>query len=141
VNTKRFVLSVVAVWVVAQVLAILIHGFILAPDYKPFYGMLLRPMTGSPGLPALGLPGAHLMFAIGFVALFARGVPRAGHAISQGARFGTLAWMLGPVPMYLIWFADQPWPFALTVKQIALDLVGMLILGTLTAKLYRGSKA
>jgi hypothetical protein len=37
-------------------------------------------------------------------------------------RFGVLAWLFGPVPMYLLWFAEQPWPFSLTIKQLALEL-------------------
>ena len=47
-STKRFVGTVVIVFVVAQVFAIVIHGFILGPDYRPFYGTLLRPMQAAP---------------------------------------------------------------------------------------------
>ncbi len=43
--------------------------------------------------------------------------------------------------MYLLWFAEQPWPFSLTIKQLALELVTMLVLRTLTAMLYTPSPA
>jgi hypothetical protein len=80
--------------------------------------------------------------AIAFVALFSRWVrPTPGEEIPQGLRFGVLAWLIGPVPMYLLWFAEQPWPFSLTIKQLALDLFTMLVLGTFTALLYRPSPA
>lgn len=40
---RRFIWTVVAAFSVSQVFAIVIHGFILGPDYRPFYGTLLRP--------------------------------------------------------------------------------------------------
>ena len=60
-----------------------------------------------------------------------------GDAIAQGLKFGVLAWLFGPVPMYLLWFAEQPWPLSLTIKQVLLELFTMLVLGTFTAMLYR----
>jgi hypothetical protein len=39
--------------------------------------------------------------------------------------------------MYLLWFAEQPWPLSLTIKQLVLELFTMLVLGTLAAMLYR----
>lgn len=139
--TKRSVVTVVAVFLVSQVFAIVIHGFVLGPDYRPFYGTLLRPMdpsasgAGSAWMVTF-LPLAHLATAIAFVALYSRWV-RPGPEIPQGLRFGILAWLFGPVPMYLLWFAEQPWPLSLTIKQLVLELFTMLVLGTLTAMAYR----
>lgn len=137
-STKRFIGTVVAVFLVSQVFAIVMHGFILGADYRPFYGTLLRPMDApdAPKWIAAFLPLAHLAMAIAFVALFVRWV-RPGPEIPQGLRFGVLAWLFGPVPMYLLWFAEQPWPFSLTIKQLVLDLFTMLVLGTLTSMLYK----
>ena len=137
-NTKRFIWTVVAVFFVAQVFAIVIHGFILGADYRPFLGTLLRPMatSGSAAWMVLFLPLSHLAMAIAFVALYARWV-RPGPEIPQGLNFGVLAWLFGPAPMYLLWFAEQPWPFSLTIKQLVLDLFTMLVLGTLAAVLYK----
>jgi hypothetical protein len=145
VRTKRFIWTVVAVFVVAQVFAIVIHGFILGADYRPFYGTLLRPIDPSGGGPlwmVAFLPLSHLAMAIAFVALFSRWVRpgrggRGGDEIPQGLRFGVLAWLLGPVPMYLLGFAEQPWPLSLTIKQLVLELFTMLVLGTLVAMCYR----
>jgi hypothetical protein len=140
VTTKRFIGTVLAVFVVAQVFAIVIHGFILGADYRPFYGTLLRPMDAAGGAQwmVVFLPLAHLAMAIAFVALYSRWVrPGAGPEIPQGLRFGVLAWLFGPVPMYLLWFAEQPWPLSLTIKQLVLELFTMLVLGTLAAMLYR----
>jgi len=144
-NTKRFALTVIMVFVISQVFAIVIHGFIPGPDYQPFEGTLLRRMQGGDaGTPwmVMFLPVAHLSTAIAFVALFSRWVrPQPGEEIPQGLRFGVLAWLFGPVPMYLLWFAEQPWPFSLTLKQLGFDLFTMLVLGTLTALVYRPAPA
>ena len=141
---KRFIGTVIMVFVISLVFAIVIHGLILGPDYQAFHGTLLRPtqQQGGPGADEpwmiLLLPLVHLVIAVAFVALFDRWVrPVPGEEIPQGLRFGALAWLFGPVPMYLLWFAEQPWPFSLTLKQLGLDLFTMLVLGTLTAMLYR----
>ena len=134
--TKRFIGAVATAFVVAQVFAIVIHGFILGSDYRPFYGTLLRPMEGDVQWMVVFLPISHLVMAIAFVALLARWV-RPGPEIPQGVQFGLLAWLFGPVPMYLLWYAEQPWPGSLTVKQLALELFTMVVLGTLVSMVYR----
>jgi len=137
-STKRFIGTIVAVFFIAQVFAIVIHGFILGADYRPFYGTLLRPMdaAGGPQWMVAFLPISHLAMAIAFVALFSRWV-RPGPEIPQGLRFSVLAWLFGPVPMYLLWFAEQPWPLRLTIKQLVLELFTMVVLGTVTSMLYK----
>jgi hypothetical protein len=50
-------------------------------------------------------------------------------------RIGLIGWLLGPAPMYLLWYAEQPWPGTLPLKQPPLELLGMLMLGSLAAKL------
>jgi hypothetical protein len=61
--------------------------------------------------------------------------------IPQGLQFGVLAWLFGPVPMYLLWYAEQPWPGMLTIKQLVLELFTMLVLGTLVSIVYRRDPA
>ena len=48
-----------------------------------------------------------------------------------------LAWLVSQAPMYIIWYAEQPWPGVVVVKQLGLELVSMLILGVVVAKLYK----
>lgn len=139
-STKRHIVAVVAVFIAAQLFAILIHGFILAADYAPFYGRLLRPMDPNVGWPIFMLPASHLAMSIAFVTIFARTL-RPGPAIPQGVRFGVLAWLLGPVPMYLLWFSEQPWPSSLLVKQLPLELVNFLVLGLIAGAIAGSSES
>ncbi|HXF95163.1 MAG TPA: hypothetical protein VNI61_03565 [Gemmatimonadales bacterium] len=130
----RAVLATLAVFVVAQLFGILIHGIILAGDYRPYYGTLLRPMEGSPGWQALFLPVSHLMVATALVWVAAL-AGREGSVTRRGLRLGAIAWLLGPAPMYLLWYAEQPWPGSLPVKQLPLEFAAMVVLGLLAARL------
>lgn len=134
-SMKRRVAAVVAVFLTSQLLAILIHGFILARDYAPFYGRLLR-QADNPGWPIFMLPASHLATSVAFVALLERTL-RGGPVLPQALRFGVLAYLLGPVSMYLLWFAEQPWPSSLLVKQLPLELVTFLILGAVAGAIVR----
>ena len=135
-STKRRIAAVVAVFLTAQVFAILIHGFILARDYAPFYGRLLRPVSDNPGWPIFMLPASHLAMSVAFVALLERTL-REGPVLPQAIRFGVLAYLLGPVPMYLLWFAEQPWPSSLLVKQLPLELITFLTLGAVAGSIVK----
>ena len=138
-TTKRRIAAIAAVFLVSQIFAILIHGFILAADYAPFYGKLLRIPDPNAGWPILMLPASHLAMSVAFVTIFALTL-RPGSAIPQGIRFGVLAYLLGPVPMYLLWFAEQPWPSSLLVKQLPLELIAFLTLGLVAGSIAEGGR-
>ena len=127
-TAKRFVGTTVAAFVVSQILAIVVHGIILAPDYAPFYGTLLRRMPDQAEPRMLLLPLAHLCFVLALVWVYGR-VRLAGGAFARGMKLGFLAWVIGQLPLWLLWYAEQPWPDTLVVKQLALELVSSLIIG------------
>jgi hypothetical protein len=133
---KRAVLTTVAAFLVSEMLAITVHGFILANDYAPFYGTLLRRMGAAPSWQSLFLPVAHLSFVSALVWLFAR-LRLEGSPVLQGLRLGTLGWIMGPVPLWLLWYAEQPWPGLLVVKQLALEWLSSLIVGLTVAIVAR----
>lgn len=139
-TTRRFVAACGIVFLMSQVLAVLVHGVILNADYTPFRGTLLRSMENGPGWPSLFLPVAHLSFAIAFVSLYAQ-MTKPGPWLSQGLRFGVMAWLMAQVPLWLLWYAEQPWPGSLVVKQLALELMSALALGVVVAAIARRSIA
>jgi hypothetical protein len=135
INARSFALTCFLVFLLSQVLETAIHGFVLDADYAPYRGTLLR--NGDDPWPFLFLLLAHLSFVMAFVYLFARiAEPEAG--VAQGLRFGFVAWLMTQVPLWTLWYAEQPWPGMLLAKQLALELVSMLVLGAATAALYRG---
>lgn len=132
---KRSLATGAVAFVVSQVLAISIHGFILRPDYLPFYGTLLRPMTGE-AWQALLLPVTHLLFITALVTINNR-ITLGGDPIVRGLKLGGLGWLIGAAPQWLLWYAEQPWPGTLVVKQLALELVAALILGVVVSVMSR----
>ncbi len=135
-TTGRLVAASAAAFVVSQILAIVVHGFILAPDYQPYYGTLLRPMDGEPKWQMLLLPVSHLSFILALVWVYAR-IARSGRWLAQGLTLGVVGWMLGQLPLWLLWYAEQPWPGTLVVKQLALELISSIIIGLTIAAVAR----
>jgi hypothetical protein len=68
--------------------------------------------------------------------LFAR-LRLEGSPVLQGLRLGTLGWMIGQVPLWLLWYAEQPWPGVLVVKQPGLEWLSSLIVGLTIAVVAR----
>jgi hypothetical protein len=136
-TTARAVVTTLAAFLVAQILAIVIHGFILAADYAPFYGNLLRdsPQNG-PGWQALLLPVSHVCLISGLVWIYAR-LSIDGSQTVRGLKLGLIAWIVGQAPLYLLWYAEQPWPDSLVVKQLGLELIASLMIGLTIAFVSR----
>jgi len=135
-TTRRFAATCAVGFLVSQILEILIHGFILRAAYAPYYGTLLRPMNGEPSGPAALLPVAHLSFVVAYVWIYNR-IALSGPWLRSGLTYGLIGWMIGQAPLWLLWYAEQPWPDTLVVKQLSLELVSSLILGLVVAALAR----
>lgn len=131
-NTKKLVLTIVVVFIVANLTGFLIHAVLLAPDYmavKEHY----RP-EGSEKMLFINL--AYLAFAVGSVLIYAKGVENKPW-LGQGLRFGILIWLVLTIPSFFIAYAVQPVPTMLLVKQVLFEGVDKLLLGAITAALYR----
>ena len=135
---KRMALAIGAAFLVSQILAIVIHGFILASAYEPFYGTLLRPMSQATWQVML-LRLSHLAFVSALVWIFSR-VDLEGSTSVRGVKIGVLGWLIGQVPLWLLWYAEQPWPDYLVLKQLGYELVSSIVIG-LTIAFVSGSMA
>jgi hypothetical protein len=131
---KRFSLAVLTAWIGMEILGTVVHGFLLANDYAPFYGTLLRGSSngGGPDWRFAFLPVAHFCFVAALVWIYSR-VGFRGGLLAQGLKLGSLSWLIGQVPLWLVWYAEQPWPDSLVAKQLALELVVALLVGLLIA--------
>ncbi len=132
---KNFMLSVVAVFVVAMLLGIVVHGTLLHKEYQALAPNVFRGEDDVKGY--LGyLLIAHVIMAIGITWMY-----RAGREnkpwLAQGVRFGLGLAAIVTIPMYLIYFAVQPLPSDLVAQQIVFDTIGMVILGIVTAAVNR----
>lgn len=138
IGNGRIALAGLAVFILRQVAAVIVHGFLLANDYAPFEGTLLRANAdGMPDWQFILLPVCHLSFTIGLVWLFC--VARAGGDdwIGRALKLGVISYAIGPAPLFLLWYAQQPWPGALAVKQLGYELVIALALAVVGGAILR----
>jgi hypothetical protein len=134
-SSKRMALAIGAAFVVSQILAIAVHGFLLARDYAPYYGTLLRAQDQA-SWQMLLLPLSHLSFVSALVWTFSR-LRLEGSPGVRGLKLGVLAWLIGQVPLWLLWYAEQPWPDNLVLKQLGYELVSSMVIGVTIAVIAR----
>ena len=133
--SKRFWISVVAMFVMTMLAGFLVHGMLLAPEYAKLTS-LFRPETDAARyLPVLLL--AHLFLALGFTWIYLRGLERGKPYIGQGVRYGIAVAVLTTVPTYLIYLAVQPMPEAVVMKQILFDTIGLIAMGIVLSWINR----
>ena len=131
-DVKKLVLTIIVVFAVAYMAGFFIHVVLLGPDYmavKEHY----RP-EGQEKM--LWICLAYLSFAVGSVLVYAKGVENKPW-LGQGIRFGILMWLVLAVPSFFIAYAVQPVPTLLMVKQVLFEGVDKIVLGIITAVLYR----
>ena len=131
---KRFVIAWLATFVVWMVGSFLVHGALLQGDYAALSGMFRPEKDAQQYLPFMLL--AHVILAGAFTWVYARGA-EARPWLGQGIRFGIVVALLTVVPTYMIYYAVQPMPGMLVVRQIVFDGVLLLVLGVVVAFLYR----
>jgi hypothetical protein len=83
---------------------------------------------------------AHAIIAGAFVWIYARGI-ESKPWLPQGIRFGIAAALLSIVPIYMIYYVVQPIPGMLAVKQIVFEGILVVILGAVTAFIYKQPSA
>jgi hypothetical protein len=75
---------------------------------------------------------AHVLIGIGFTWIYRAG-REAKPFLAQGVRFGLAVAVLTVIPTYLIYYAVQPMPGDVVVKQIVLDTISMVLMGIVCA--------
>ena len=130
---KTFVVSVIVMFVVSSIAGFLVHGMLLGADYARL--TFFRSNTDFMEHYA-AMAAANLIWAVAFTWIYRQG--RDGRPfVGQGVRFGIAVALLAVIPTYLIYYAVQPMPSDLVAKQIAFDLVAMVILGLTAAAVNR----
>ena len=130
---KKFILSVLLVFVLSMVLGFITHGWALMDEYMATG--LFREATAQEALfPWMLL--AHLILAFAFVALYRKGVENKPWA-GQGIRFGLLIALIAYVPFYIIYYVVQPMPEMLAFRQATYETINAVVLGLAVAWMYR----
>ena len=134
-NNKRFILTVIAVFIVASVLGMVIHAVLLGPEYAKVPNLY----RGKDSMLLFWIHLGYLAFAIGATWIYSKGVEANRPWMGQGLRFGLALWLVLAVPSFVIAYAVQPVPSSLMLKQVGYELVGKLLIGLVIAAIYRKS--
>lgn len=130
----RFWISVAVLFVASMLLGMVVHGMVLGQDYAKLPNLFRGTADQQAHFPYM--IAAHIVMAIGFTWIYRQGRDDRPW-LGQGLRFGLAVAMLVTIPVYLIYFAVQPMPSDLVAKQIALDVIAMVILGIVAAAVNR----
>lgn len=136
---RQFLISGVVISVLALFFGGVIHGVLLSNDYGQL-PHLMRTLEEAGGYFQYNIV-AHVFFGFAFTWVYRQGVNRSLPPAGQGVRFGIAVTCLATVPMFLIYYAVQPFPGMLVVKQIGFETVNNLILGIAVAFLNRPAAA
>ena len=130
---KRFWICGAVMSVAAMVLDFFIHGLLLQADYAALVpsGFVRGPDNAAQFMPWMLL--AHVGIGFGLTALYRAFHPSPTSDVRQGLRFGALMALAATIPGYLIYYAVQPWPAMLVLKQVLFSTTAMLLLGLLLA--------
>jgi hypothetical protein len=126
----KFAISVVALFITSMALGFVVHATLLGPEYAKLTNLFRQGADAEKYFVAMLL--AHLFIAIGFTWVYTRG-REARPWLGQGLRFGLAVAVLTTIPTYLIYFAVQPMPIDLVMKQIVFDTIAMLLMGVVVA--------
>ena len=130
---KKFILTVVVIFVASMVLGFITHAWALADEYNATG--LYRDAAGQEAH-FMWMLLAHAIMAFAFVKLYVAGREDKPW-LAQGLRFGFLVALFAAVGIYMIIYAVQPMPEMLVFRQAAYDTVNTMLLGAVAAWMYR----
>lgn len=131
---KQFAISVFVMFVATMAVGFVVHAVILGQEYAALPNLFRSEEDSQNYFQYMLL--AHVLIAIGLTWVYRMGRDDSPW-IGQGLRFGVAISVLMTIPMYMIYFAIQPMPEMLAVKQIMFDTTAMLLMGMLVALLNR----
>ena len=130
---RKFLISFVVMFVMTVASGIIVHGFLLGGDYAAMQQLYRQPGDMS-YMPYLYLGQA--LFAAAFVWIYQKGREDKPF-LMQGIRYGVAVAVLATIPTYLIYYAVQPLPAVMVLKQIVFSTIGVVISGIVLAWLNK----
>lgn len=131
---RTFFIAWAAAFVAWMLGSFVVHGVLLHDDYARLSNLFRGEVDAQQYFPFM--LGAHIVMAGALAWIYARGA-EPGPWLPQGLRFGLAVALLTAVANYTIYYAVQPLPGMLVVKQIVFDAALLLLLGMIVAFVYR----
>ncbi len=134
-NTKRWLLASVAVYVVISVLEFFIHGFLLSDMYQQT-ASVWRPQAEAQAMMWLFWVG-YLVFAPFFTLIYVKGYENGKPGLGQGFRCGLYVGAMLSVINSLGWYVVLSIPLALAFYWFLAILVEFTAAGVAAGLVYR----
>jgi hypothetical protein len=131
--SRKCIVSVVVMFVMAWALSFFVHGFLLFADYSATAGM--RPPAEAQQLMHWMIL-AQALFGAAFAWVYVQGKEDRPWLV-QGVRYGIAIACLTVIPTYLIYHVVTPVPLALALKQIGYDTIRVVLMGVVLAWINR----
>ncbi len=136
-NGKRFVIAIVVGFIFIFATDFLIHGVWLKADYAASKELWRSEAEMTARFP--WMLAAQFLTAVTFVLIWALGFASRGH-LALGAGYGILMGLFVQVTS-IITYVVSPFPPALAVKWFSSGLVQAVLLGIITAMVYKPAAA
>lgn len=133
-NTKRFIIAVIAVFVSFQILDFIIHFIILGPTYQEYKDLWRPDMLSKVWIMYI----SSFILSVLFVYIFAKGYE--GKGLAEGIRYGIIVGLLIYAVGVLNQYAVYPISFSLAVKWFIYGMIEFIICGIVAAWIYRAKK-
>lgn len=130
---KKFILTFIVIFVVSMLLGFITHAWALADEYTAT-GLFRDAADQEAHFMWMLL--AHAIMSFAFVKLYVVGREDKPW-LAQGLRFGFLIALFASVGIYMIFYSVQPMPEMLVFRQAAYDTINMMVMGAVTAWMYR----
>src|SRR6266705_4987819 len=134
-NTKRWLLASVAVFVAIGVLEFLVHGVLLSGLYKQT-ASVWRPEAEMRQMMWIFWAG-YLVFAPFFALICVKGYEKGKPGLGQGVRCGLYVGAMLSVMQSFGWYAILPIPFVLAFYWFVAILVEFIAAGAAAGLVYR----
>lgn len=128
----RFWISGIVIAVLALAFGYFVHGTLLFDEYAKLPG-LFRTIAADQESYFPYMVLAHVLFGFAFTWVYRQGRTPGASALVQGLRYGVAIAALVTIPTYLIYYAVQPVPESLVIKQILFDSISVVLLGVAVA--------
>jgi hypothetical protein len=130
-NTKKFLLASLAVFVTLQILDFVIHNLILGAAYTATQEVWRTDMTDK--MWVMYITGA--VFSLLFVYIFSKGYEGKGlmEGIKYGLIIGLVVYFVGSFNQFVVY----PIPYGLTWQWVIYGLIELMIAGAVAALIYK----
>ena len=133
-NTK-FLIAGIAGFIMSLGLGFVVHEMFLHNDYSQVSNLFRTEADHASYFPFMLL--SHLAKGFAFAWIYRQGISSGVPWLTQGVRFGIAVAVLMTVPLYLIYYAVQPMPGMLVIKQIVGDSIATVLIGIVVAFIYK----